>query len=237
MLRPSFLSQFFIPLVFLFLFNQQSFAQISRPFRYSSEIGLDFASFARGEPGLILLYKRGLGNSADPERHHQFALRLQLGYYEDGYTYSNFLRPVGDTTFSIEGSGRSKHSFIRIGAEFQARISNFRLYAGPDLGYRQWTSKGESKYLSHVGGMSFTTEEFEHDNKANVVEGSIFVGMQYFFLPRFSVGLEANASLGLEFSNSKTLKNGMLVISDTGSLIEFDVVLGRLLYLSYHFGK
>ena len=96
---------------------------------------------------------------------------------------------------------------------------------------------GESQHLSRVGGLSFTTEEFEHENKGNVVEGSIFAGLQYFFLPRFSVGLEANASVGVEFSSPKLLKQGAVVSSNNNTLIEFDVNLGRLLYLSYHFGK
>ncbi len=80
MLHPSLLSKAVFPLAFLFLFCQNVFSQASRPFRYSDEIGVDFAPFLRGETGASLLYKHALGKTSDPESKKRYALRLLLGY-------------------------------------------------------------------------------------------------------------------------------------------------------------
>ena len=84
--------------------------------------------------------------------------------------------------------------------------------------------------------MRIITEEFDGESKNNVVQASILAGVQYFLLPRFSIGMEANVSAGLEFSNSRTLQNGAVVRTDKGTLFEIGPHLFRLLYLSYHFG-
>jgi len=237
MLRLPYLSGIVFPLAFLFLFCQNGLSQESRPFRYSNEIGVDFAPFLRGEPGISLLYKYGLSKSADQEQRKRFALRLQLGYYEHSYGYYSYFNRVVDTIFSAEGSGNAKHRFARVGTELQWGKKNFRFHVGADLGYRYWTSTGESQHLKQFGNMSFVTEQFEHKNKYNVVEGSVLVGVSYFFLPRFSVGMEANMSVGFEFSKTRTLQNGSIVRTDNETLFEVETRLVRLLYLSYHFGK
>ena len=84
--------------------------------------------------------------------------------------------------------------------------------------------------------MSTIIGQFEHEKKYNFAEASILAGVNYFFLPRFSIGLEANISAGLEFSDSKRLQNGVIVRTDKGTLFEVEASLWRLLYLSYHFG-
>jgi len=237
MLRFHYLSGIVFPLAFLFLFCQNGLSQGGRTFRYSNEIGVDFAPFLRGEPGISLLYKHGLGKTADLEQKKRYALRLQIGYYEYAYGYTTLRTLNMDTLSLTEGSGRTKHRFIRVGTELQVRKKNFRFHIGADLGYRYYTSMGESQLLNRVGNMSFVTEQFEHESKYNVAEASILAGINYFFLPRFSIGLEANVSAGLEFSTSKTLQNGAVLRMDKGTLFEVGPRLLRLLTLSYHLGK
>ncbi len=235
MLRLLFLPRVVFSLAFLFLFCQNGFSQTSRPFRYSNEIGVDFAPFVRAEPGLSLLYKHGLGNTADIERRKRFALRLLLGCSEDAYSYS--AAGLGsDTTYLIEGSGRTKYSSLSTGIELQGLRKNVKFYVGADLGYQYWNSSGESQRTDMVNGMIFKTEQYEQEKKGNVVESSILAGVQYFFLSRFSIGLEANVSAGMEFSNSNLLQNGAVVRTDKGTLFEIEASPWRLLYLSYHFG-
>ncbi len=236
MLQSSLLPRAIFPLAFLFLFCQNVFSQGSRPFRYSDEIGVDFAPFLRGETGASLLYKHILSKAANPESKKRYALRMLLGYYDYAYGHSSYLKQVGDSIFLTEGSGKAKHRFLNAGAELQIRKKNFRFHFGADLGYRYWTSLGESQHLTQVGGMRFITEEYDHESKANVVQGSVVGGVSYFFLPRFSIGMEANVSAAFEFSKSKLIQNGAVVFDNNNTLIEVDMHLFRLLYLSYHFG-
>ncbi|MDO8366068.1 MAG: hypothetical protein Q7T20_04660 [Saprospiraceae bacterium] len=236
MLRLSFLPKAVFPLAFLFLFGQQVFSQESRPFRYSDEIGIGFSPILRGQTGVSLLYKYALRKSTDVERRKRYALRVLLGYYDEPYNSSSFRKVVADTIFLIEGSGQSMHRFINTGMELQTLKKNFRFYVGADLGYRYWTSASESQYISQVKDVRFITEEFDYKSKNNVVQASILVGVNYFFTPRFSVGLEANFSAALEFSNSKLLQAGSVVRNDKGTLLEMETRLWRLLYMSYHFG-
>lgn len=238
MTRLSILFRAFLPLVVLFLNCQEGFSQVSRPFRYNNDIGIDFAPFLRGESGISLLYKHSLGKTTDLERRKRYALRLLLGYYEDPNNGSSYFRPqVADTTFYFEHTGRSKHQFLRLGTELQINKKNFRFNIGADLGYRYWTSMLDHQTIAEVNGVRFATDQHQSTYKANVVEASILAGVSYFFLPRFSVGLEANCSAGLEFSKSNTIRNGVTTFSNSNTIFEVDVRLFRLLFLNYHFGK
>ena len=237
MLHHSVLKRSIFSAFFLFLLCQNAFSQESRPFRYSDEIGIDFSPLLRGESGASLLYKHSLGQRLDVERRMQFSLRLLLGFYNDAYDSYTIQKFNVDTLFTIQNSGRSKHRFLSAGAELQARKKNFRFYLGADLGYRYWTSLGESQQMKQFNGTIFSVKEFDHETKANVVQASMLAGINYFFLPRFSIGLEANVSAAVEFSNSKVLQNGAVVLKDSGTLFEIDYRLFRLLYLSYHFGR
>ncbi len=237
MTRPSILFSAFLPLAFLFLNCQEGFSQVSRPFRYTDDIGIDFAPFLRGEPGISLLYKHALGNTSDIELKKRFALRILLGYYESSYGYLSQYKQTVDSIYFKEGAGENTDRFISGGVELQLRKNKFRWHVGFDLGYRHGTSSGKSQDITESGGKRFVTARYDHERKYNIAEGSILAGVNYFFLPRFSVGLEANLSLAIEFSKSKVLQNGMVTLQDSGTLFEIDTRLWRLLSLSYHFGK
>jgi hypothetical protein len=235
--RLSFLPKALFPFIFLFMNCQEGFSQESRPFRYSEDIEIDFAPFLRGEPGISLLYKHGLGKTIDAEQKKRFALRILLGYYRSSYGYSVLLDQLGDTTFLRDGSGDTKDKFLRVGTEFQVHKNNFRWHLGADLGYLYSTSLGESHDLAQVNGMSTITAQYKNEQKSNILEGAILAGVNYFFLPRFSIGLEANIIVGLEYSNAKRIQSGVVISQDNGTVLIIDANLWRLLCLSYHFGK
>ena len=224
-------------LLLLFLIGQDGITQESRPFRHTNEIGVDFAPFVRGQTGASLLYKYSFDKKASPEQKKRFAMRVLLGYYDYPYGYSSFVKNVGDTIFLREGSGRAKHQFIRVGTELQTRKRNFRFYLGADAGYRYWTSTSEGQQIALARGTRFIIGQSEDETKSNVVEASVMAGVNYFFLPRFSVGLEANVSLAMEFSRSVVTGNNAGVLTNYNTLLELDTRFLRLLYLSYHFGK
>jgi len=234
---PTYSPSAVLLLATLFLFTQNLFSQENRPFRHSNEIGVDFMQPFREQSGVNILYKHALGKTTDMEGKHRFALRLLLGYYDYAHDYSITLRQVGDTTFLLEGSGLIKHRFLNAGAEMQFRKKNFRFHLGAEAGYRRWNSLGRSQRLSRANGISIVTDPNEFESKANVAQASVLGGISYFFLPRFSVGMEANISAALEFSRTKTLQNGAVVRTDTGNLLEIDFRFIRLMYLSYHFGS
>lgn len=235
--RISVFSAALLPLVFFFLNGREGFAQQSRPFRYSDDIGLDFTPFLRGGSGLSLLYKHALGNTTDIELKKRFAMRVLLGYYNTPYGYSSQFKRIADSLYFIEGAGTRNDRFISGGVELQLRKNKFRWHFGFDLGYRHGTSSGKSQDITESGGKRFVTARYDHESKYNVAEGSLLAGVNYFFLPRFSVGMEANLSLAIEFSKSKVLQNGMVTLQDSGTLFEVDTRLWRILSLNYHFGK
>jgi len=237
MTRLSILFSAFLPLVFFFLNGREGFAQVSRPFRYTDDIGIDFAPFLRGEPGISLLYKHGLNQTADIEKRKRLALRVLVGYYESSYGNIAQYKQTVDSIFFREGAGNGNDRFISGGLELQLRKNKFRWHVGFDLGYRHGTSTGKSQDITESGGKRFVTDRRDHESKYNVAQGSLLAGVNYFFLPRFSIGMEANLSLAIEFSKSKVLRNGMVTLQDSGTLFEVDTRLWRLLSLNYHFGK
>jgi hypothetical protein len=183
-----------------------------------------------------LILKRSLATTTDLEQKNRYALRLLAGYYESTYDNSNLLKQVVDTLYLYESSGRTKHKFLSVGTELQARKKRFQFHVGIDLGYEYWTGKSESQYVNLVKGDRFITDQYGGDSKYNMVAASVFAGVSYFFLPRFSIGMEAYMSAGLEFSKSSLLQNGAVIYRDNGTIFNADLKYFRLLYLSYHFG-
>ncbi len=239
MTRLSILFRALLPLVFLFLNCQEGFSQVSRPLRYTDDVGIDFAPFLRGEPGISLLYKHGLNKTADIEKRKRLALRVLVGYYESSYGNTAQYKQTVDSIFFREGAGNGNDRFISGGLELQIRKNKFRWHLGADLGYRHASDSGKSQYFTESGGKRYVTANYDNESRYNIAEGSLLAGVNYFFLPRFSVGLEANFFLSLEFSKSKVLQNGSVVYQDqnNSTLFELGPKFMRLLYLSYHFGK
>lgn len=236
MTRLSILFRAFLPLVVLFLNCQEGFSQVGRPFRYNNDIGIDFAPFLRGEPGISLLYKHGLNKTADIEKRKRLALRVLVGYYESSYGYTSLYKQTVDSIFFKEGAGNRNDRFISGGLELQIRKNKFRWHLGADLGYRHASNSGKSQDFTQSGGKRYVTANYDNETKYNIAEGSILAGVNYFFLPRFSIGLEADFSLAMEFSKSKVLQNGSVLFQDHGTLIEVGPRF-KTLHLSYHFGK
>jgi hypothetical protein len=171
------------------------------------------------------------------QRKKRLALRYQLGYYESIYSGTAILNRAVDTLFLLEHTGRSKHQLIRFGTEAQISKKKFRAYFGADLGYRHWTGLSDYQKVGLVFGQKTIVDSHKGEIKASVIEGSVLAGVNYFFLPRLSIGLEANASAGLELSKTQTIRDGSTTATNNNTLIEFKTTLIRLLYLSYHFGK
>lgn len=221
---------------FLLFLSQISFAQQSRPFRYLNTIGVDVAPNLRGQSGASLIYKHSLASTTDLEQKNRYALRLLAGYYEEPYGSTGLIKQVVDTFYLYEISGRNKHKFLSLGTELQVRKKRFQFHVGIDLGYEYSTSKSESQYFNLVNGDRFITKQYDGDSKSNTVVASLFAGVSYFFLPRFSVGMEANSSTALEFSKSIQQPIGGVPTQYRNTVFIADLKYFRLLYLSYHFG-
>lgn len=216
-----------------------AFAQTTptpRSARFSQDLGVDFAPFVYGY-GASLLYKHSLGKTSDLQRKKRLALRLQLGYYEDPINSATLVGNVGSSTFYQEYSGRTKHQLLRLGIENQISKKKFRVYYGADLGYRRWTALSDNQSIVSTSGQQTITDSWQGETTANVVEGSVLAGVNYFFLPRLSIGLETNISAGMEYSNVQTIRNGSTTSSGNSTLFEVKIPVIRLVYLSYHFGK
>ncbi len=224
----------------LLLAISPAFAQTTptpRSVRFSQELGLDFAPFIQGQSGASLVYKYSLAKKADVQPKKRLALRLQVGYYEEPINDAALIGNTGSTTFYHEYSGRTKHQLLRLGIENQISKKNFRYYFGADLGYRRWTGLSDNQSVLYTNGQPSVTDNWQGETTANVVEASVLGGVNYFFLPRLSVGLETNISAGMEYSNVQTIRNGSTTSAGNSTLFEIKIPLISLLYLSYHFGK
>lgn len=234
------MTKYLLITVCLFIAISPAFAQTtpaSRSARFSQELGLDFAPFIQGQSGASLVYKHSLAKKADVQPKKRLALRLQLGYYEDPYNNASLTGNSGNTTFYNEYSGRTKHQLLRLGIENQINKKNFRYYFGADLGYRRWTGLSDNRSVLYTNGQQSVTDSWQGETTANVVEASVLGGINYFFLPRLSVGLETNISAGMEYSNVQTIRNGSTTSAGNSTLFEIKIPLISLLYLSYHFGE
>lgn len=200
------------------------------------EIGLDFSPFVRGQAGLSLLYKHGIGLEKVALWKKRSALRLLAGFHTENNDTEAPLYKIGDTTFIHSSTGRLQHYFFAMGIENQlTKGDKFRFYYGGDLGMRSTLHKPETRIDAIVNGATLPYDSYQGKVTTRSIELYVFGGVAYFFKPWLSVGLELYYSLGIEFSNSKIIRNGQAVSGNEQTTFVGSAEFPRLLYLSYHF--
>ncbi len=202
----------------------------------SHEIGLDFAPFVRGQQGLSLLYKQKLGQTTTHNWQKQTAFRLLTGFYKEPIGSDGLPYQKGDTIFVQNSVGDANRYFINMGVERQLIKNKFRFYYGGDIGFRGSVSNLETQVDATANGSTFPYDEHNGEVTTRAAELSAFAGCNYFFLPRFSIGLEVFYSVGIEFSTAKIIRDG----EEVGAPHQQATFVGstnfpRLLYLSFHF--
>ena len=202
---------------------------------YPNEIGLDFAPFLRGQQGLSLLYKHEAGHLKTGEWQKRNAVRVLAGFYKEELSSDDLPYVKGDTTFTRYSTGDANNYFINLGIERQLTKRKFRFYFGADIGFHGSFYKSDTRVDAIVNGSTFPYDSYQGEVTARTLEASAFGGCNFFFLPRFSIGLELYYSLGIELSTSKIIRNGEVSSSNEQTTFVGVTDWPRLLYLSYHF--
>ena len=213
---------------------QQDIAPVYNGFIH--EIGVDAAPFLRGQQGVSLLYKHEAGQVKVGQWQKCNAIRLLAGFYNEEIVSDDLPYQKGDTTFMRYSVGDKNTFYINIGMERQFTKNKLRFYAGGDIGFRGSIYKPDTRIDAIVNGSTFLYDIYQGEVTARTLEASVFGGCNFFFLPRFSIGLELNYSLGIELSTSKIIRNGEPSSPNEQTTFVGSADFPRLLYLSYHFG-
>ena len=240
MTKTHFLHKLACLIFSLFLCVYQSHAQeeqVVEKQAYTRQIGVDFASFLRGEQGLSLLYKQAIPGNAGIFKQHQTALRIGGGFYNENVGNIILTGFRADTVITREYSGKSKVQFLRIGVENQINRKKWRFHYGADLGFRYNTTNGKHQTLERFSSQTLITDETKSNRRARTVDVSFLAGISYFIIPRLSIGIEANISSAREFSTTTSTDRNGVMSNYTHALFEIDIQTWRLLLLSYHFGQ
>ncbi|HRI58768.1 MAG TPA: hypothetical protein PK228_03570 [Saprospiraceae bacterium] len=201
------------------------------------EIGVDFAPFLRGQQGVSLLYKHEAGQAKVGHWQKRNAVRILAGFYQEEINTDGLPYQKGDTTFVQYSTGDENTLFVNIGIERQFAQNKLRFYAGGDIGYRGSIYKPDTRIEITINGNTFPHDSFSGKVNTRTLEASAFGGFNFFFLPQFSIGLELNYSLGIEFSSAKIIRNGEETSPNEQTTFVGSADFPRLLYLSYHFGN
>lgn len=204
---------------------------------FSNEIGLDLSPFLRGQQGGSLLYKHEAGLMKVGQWQKQNAVRILAGYYREEIVGDGLPYLRGDTTFHRYSAGDQHTVFVSIGVERQLTKNKLRFYFGGDIGYRGSVYKPDTRIEITINGITFPYDSYSGQVNTRALEASALGGCNFFFLPRFSIGLELNYSLGIEFSSAKTTRSGESTSPNEQTTLVGSADLPRLLYLSYHFGN
>ena len=239
MTHPSFFKKPLSFAICFFLLFQYAQSQDNQPIlapRFLHEIGLDFAPFVRGQQGGSLIYKHKIGAVKVKKWRKQSALRLITGFYKNPIEQSTYQSLRNDTVFAESaGAYKANRYFVDIGFERQLDRNKLRFYYGAEVGYQGGTSNPVRHTEASVNGASFPYDFTQSKRRRNGPEISAFAGGNYFFLPHFSIGLEVHFTYGIDFSTTRTFRNGEMIRSDQNIVFVGATNLLHLLYLSYHF--
>lgn len=202
---------------------------------FANEIGIDFATLARGKKGTVILYKHAIGTPKSANWEKRTALRGLVGYYRESLLHSSFPRIVGDSLFIETSQGNQEHYFVNLGVERQLSRRKFRLYYGADAGYRYRKYRADTQYEAYVQGAYSSYDQQQGEVRTNRYEASVFGGGNYFIWPQLSIGLELQVAFAIEMSSSDIIRDDQVISSDTNTLSDFSLNMPRLLYLSFHF--
>lgn len=208
---------------------------------YKNELGLDPVMWAINRRGPALIWKHALGPGQAANWHKRTALRLMGAYYHESLnsTFTQLPRIQGDSLFQeINTNGLKRHALLFAGLERQLSRKHWRLYYGFELGYWYW--RATSDQVSQVSilstGAIFSTKISDGETRNSGGRLGLFGGAQYFLNSRWSVGLELNLQTGLDFSRTRTRKNGQWGSDNTNTVFTVDSRQAPLVYLSWHFG-
>ncbi len=229
----------FLPICFLLLLTKTALAQtelVSPKSAFKNEIGLDFAPFVNGDRGVSLLYIRQIGPVKVKKWQKQSALRLVAGYYKDPIHPNNFdfLQPNPSFKTIYEPYDANRH-FASVGYERQLDRHSFRFYYGGEVGYRGGNGQSVSHEDSIVNGVNKVQSVRNSKWTAKGPEAAVFSGVNYFFLPHFSIGLEIHISYGIEFYNSESVRDNQAPYQYDNTTFIGTTDLLHFLYVSYHF--
>lgn len=214
-------------------------AQNARPF-FTNEIGLDLVHWAQGRPGITLLVKQALGQPKDLPWQNRSAIRLLGGYYRETISLYDFPIRKGDTLTQIFYTDPVKrHYFGYAGWEYQLTEGRWRMYFGGDAGYRYTahTADRRSQTILQSTGELLGTDVYQSKVLTHSIKLGVFAGVQFFFAARWSAGVELNMEGGPEFIKTSSIRAGVETGSNKQTTFVLDARFGRLLYVSYHFGK
>jgi len=205
------------------------------PFRlYRHELGIGASIPFSSDRAAVLLYKHRLGEvHQKEERSYQWALRGTLSYGREDYNILFNERMVADTFFQRRLTGTSHKYDIGLGVERQQMRHRWRFYFGADLLFGWDNRPIDIDHLAIIEGQpEILLRQSKSDYTAWRAGGSGFIGAQWFFAGRWSLGTEISMSAWLEQTRSDALTDTEF----TSSSLDFSIWLPRLIYLSHHFG-
>lgn len=173
---------------------------------YKNEIALDCKFLNKdlnlNSIGSNLIYKKRFGEKKFIAVNEKKAWRFQIGGFAD-YPISS--KDSFYITLSSKVINDNKIINVRLlaGIEWQRQMGRFQLYYGMDTGLSIFNEDNPVSFYRTNSAGDIYYEGFEKLDVGVPFIG--FMGLKYFFHPRFSVALESSMSLGVFYSKYTTI--------------------------------
>ncbi len=182
--------------------------------QYKNEIALDCKFLNKdlnlNSIGSNLMYKKRFGEKKFISVTDKKSWRFQIGGYAD-YPISS-KDTFNFTNLSPRFIDNEKIINVRLlaGIEWQKQMGRFQLYYGLDTGISLFKEDDPIYVYRVYSNGDFDYEGFERLDAGVPIIG--FMGLKYFFHPRFSVAIESSLSLGVFYSKYTSIGYDALLI-------------------------
>lgn len=175
---------------------------------YKNEIALDFKFLNRDlnlqSIGSNFIYKKRFGEKKFISLNEKKSWRFQIG------GYANYPVSTQDTINATRTSYEHRNFNnidMRInllaGIEFQRQFDKLQLYYGFDSGVSYVLTVGPHSFRYYTN--SFMEEYIRSEDSSFGIPIVGFIGLKYFFHPRFSLSIESALSIGVAWVRSEYL--------------------------------
>ena len=181
--------------------------------QYKNEIALDCKFLNKdlnlNSIGSNLIYKKRFGEKKFIAVNEKKSWRFQIGGFADYPVISKDTFNFNNLSPRFIDNEKIINVRLLAGIEWQKQMGRFQLYYGIDTGLSFFKEDDPINYYRFYSNGDVDYEGYERFDAGIPFIG--FMGLKYFFHPRFSVAIESSLSLGVFYSKYTTIgHNGLL---------------------------
>lgn len=181
--------------------------------QYKNEIALDCKFLNKdlnlNSIGTNLIYKKRFGEKKFISVTDKKSWRFQIGGFADYPVISKDTFNFNNLSPRFIDNEKIINVRLLAGIEWQKQMGRFQLYYGLDTGLSFFIEDDPAYLYRNLGNGDFEYEGYKRLDAGVPFIG--FMGLKYFFHPRFSVAIESSLSLGVFYSKYTTIGHNSLL--------------------------